>query len=356
MKRGEIRVEAVDVHYGAKQVLQATDLSVAAGEFFTLLGSSGSGKSTLLRVIAGLLDPSAGTVCIDDRDVTAVPTQRRDIGFVFQNYALFPFLNVAENIEYGLKVAKRSAHERAVRVDEMLDLVGLGDLRDRRPDQLSGGQQQRVALGRALALSPSVLLLDEPLGALDRGLRQELGGEIRRIQQETGTTAVYVTHDQEEAFILSDRLGVMTDGRIVQVGAPADVYKWPDDLFVAEFLGRTNQLLGTTSADGRRIDFPGGSYVTAHQPAAAARDGVAVVRPEQIDVRAQPHTGPGWDELGTATVTESRFHGQRQAVRLQWQGQLLNADLNPHHDVPQIGDVVSLAVQRGRTPIFTQLP
>jgi ABC-type Fe3+/spermidine/putrescine transport system ATPase subunit len=355
MNRGEVNVEAVDLHYGPKQVLTSTDLKVAAGEFFTLLGSSGSGKSTLLRVIAGLLDTSNGTVQIDGRDVTKVPTQRRDIGFVFQNYALFPFLTVAENVEYGLKVAKRPAAERAKRVNEMLDLVGLGDLRDRHPHQLSGGQQQRVALGRALALSPSVLLLDEPLGALDRGLRQDLGAEIRRIQQETSTTAVYVTHDQEEAFILSDRLGVMTEGKIVQVGTPAEVYKRPNSLFTAEFLGKANRLdaVGHASADGT-ISFPNGRSLRTLAPIAAAKECIAVVRPEQLGVHTTEPASGDVDVLGEAVVASSRFHGQRQAVALDWCGTRLTADLNPHQDLPSEADRVWLTVPRGQTPAFSK--
>ncbi|HEY2642393.1 MAG TPA: ABC transporter ATP-binding protein, partial [Galbitalea sp.] len=224
--------------------LAGIDLTIDGGEFMTLLGPSGSGKTTLLRIIAGLIEPSAGSVLIDQVDVTSLPTQQRDISFVFQSYALFPHLTVSQNIEFPLRMRNVDRRARGRRVEEMLELVSLEEMGHRMPAQLSGGQQQRVALARALAHRPKVLLLDEPLGALDRRLRQQLGGELRRILREAAVTTIYVTHDQEEAFILSDRVAVMSRGRIRQVGTPVQIYTRPVDMFVANFVGETNTFTG----------------------------------------------------------------------------------------------------------------
>jgi ABC-type Fe3+/spermidine/putrescine transport system ATPase subunit len=352
--RGEVTAMAVGLDYNGKPALDDTDLRVHAGEFFTLLGPSGSGKTTLLRIIAGLLDPTRGRVDIDGEDVTHVPTQRRDIGFVFQNYALFPYLTVAQNIEFGLKVRRIEGAARKRRVDEMIELVALGGLGDRHPGQLSGGQQQRVALARALAQGPRVLLLDEPLGALDRALRQDLGAEVRRIQRESNTTAIYVTHDQDEAFILSDRMGVMRDGQICQLGRPEDIYRAPADLFVAKFLGQAN-LIDVTVVD-RGGDTTtvawNGSRITARTSAhVAGPDATCVIRPEQITVCGEA-VPAGYDRLGSARVTSSRFLGQRQNVRFDLDGVALTADLDPYGVVPVAGDLVTLCVRAGEVALI----
>src|SRR3954451_2012217 len=242
-----VRAEGITHEYGEHVALERMDLAVPRGQFFTLLGPSGSGKTTLLRIFAGLLAPTSGRVHIGGRDVTDVDVQERNIGFVFQSYALFPHLSVGDNIAFPLKVRGVAKADRERRVTEVIELVQLQGLEQRRPGQLSGGQQQRVAIARALVFEPEVLLLDEPLGALDRRLRQTLGAELRRIQQETSITAIYVTHDQEEAFLLSDTVVVMNDGAVHQNGAPADFYGRPADLFVATFLGDTNVLRGPVS-------------------------------------------------------------------------------------------------------------
>ncbi|MDO7882664.1 ABC transporter ATP-binding protein [Salinibacterium soli] len=350
--RGRVVASGVGLDYDGSTALDDASIEVHAGEFFTLLGPSGSGKTTLLRIIAGLLDPQRGRVAIDDVDVTHTPTQKRDIGFVFQNYALFPHLTVAENVEFGLKIRKVRSDARAARVAEILELTALGGLGDRYPAQLSGGQQQRVALGRALAQRPRVLLLDEPLGALDRALREDLGAEIRRIQQEAQTTAIYVTHDQDEAFILSDRMGVMRDGRIQQIGTPEELYRAPNDLFVATFLGKTNlfpgEVVETTSA-GTVVRI-GDSLVTARPHATSDATSVyCSVRPEQLVVSDTVPTGH--HKLISAVVTDSRFLGQRQTVRLAAEGIQCSADLDPYGPVPAVGERITLSVRIGESAL-----
>ena len=354
--RGSVVATDVGLDYNGQTALDDASVTINAGEFFTLLGPSGSGKTTLLRIIAGLLEPQRGSIQIDGTDVTHMPTQKRDIGFVFQNYALFPHLTVAENIEFGLKVRKVRGAALKARLDEMIELVALGGLADRHPAQLSGGQQQRVALGRALAQRPRVLLLDEPLGALDRSLRQDLGAEIRRIQQEAQTTAIYVTHDQDEAFILSDRMGVMNHGRITQIGRPEHLYRAPDDLVVAKFLGKTNLFpaeVVETGAKGAKVRI-GSRVVTARSGAAGKGDLVfCSVRPEQLVISGDD-VPRGHDILSTAVVTDSRFLGQRQSVKLDAEGIECSADLDPYGRVPAVGDRITLSVRSGETALVAR--
>jgi putative spermidine/putrescine transport system ATP-binding protein len=244
-----IRLVALRKTYGDVVALEQLDLEVREGEFFTLLGPSGSGKTTTLRLIAGFERPDAGTVELEGADVTGRPPYERDVNTVFQDYALFPHMSVAENVGYGLRVAKVGRTDRARRVAEALALVRLPDIGDRRPVQLSGGQRQRVALARALVNRPRALLLDEPLGALDLKLRQEMQLELKRLQAELGITFVYVTHDQDEALGMSDRIGVFSAGRLEQVGTPGEVYEQPVNDFVAGFVGTSNVL----ARDGRRF-------------------------------------------------------------------------------------------------------
>jgi putative spermidine/putrescine transport system ATP-binding protein len=245
----DIRLRGLVKRYGEVVAVDAVDLDVARGEFFTLLGPSGSGKTTTLRMIAGFERPDAGSIELAGRDVSQLPPFQRDVNTVFQDYALFPHMNVADNVGYGLRVAKVPREQRRRRVDEALEMVRLPGLGGRKPAQLSGGQRQRVALARAIVNRPQVLLLDEPLGALDLKLRQEMQVELKRIQQEVGITFVYVTHDQEEALTMSDRLAVFADGRIEQVGPPADVYEHPANEFVAGFVGVSNIV----ERDGQRF-------------------------------------------------------------------------------------------------------
>lgn len=349
-KRGEITVNQVSCDFSGTRVLHETDMAVQGGEFFTLLGPSGSGKTTLLRIIAGLIDFTSGSVSIDGSDVTHLPTQQRDIGFVFQNYALFPHLTVEQNIAFGLKVRKVRGPNLAKRVDEMLELTELGDLRDRHPSQLSGGQQQRVALGRALAQRPRLLLLDEPLGALDRRLRQDLGAEIRRIQQESETTAIYVTHDQEEAYILSDRMAVMESGYIRQVGAPREVYSSPNSSFVANFLGETNSFTAqivehATSGTTVRV----GEFVlntTTDQSLRAGDTCTLSARPEQIRLSAHAADVPaGYEPVANVSVTDARFFGQTIRVRLSDANGAYLVDLDSTESIPEVGTPAVMSIR-----------
>jgi putative spermidine/putrescine transport system ATP-binding protein len=245
----DIRLRGLEKRYGGVAAVDGLDLDVLRGEFFTLLGPSGSGKTTTLRMIAGFERPDRGTIELGGTDVSDRPPFERDVNTVFQDYALFPHLSVADNVAYGLRVRKVPRAERLRRTDEALEMVRLPSLGGRRPAQLSGGQRQRVALARAIVNRPQVLLLDEPLGALDLKLRQEMQVELKRIQQDVGITFVYVTHDQEEALTMSDRLAVFNHGRIEQVGAPAEVYERPRSEFIAGFVGVSNLL----ERDGRRF-------------------------------------------------------------------------------------------------------
>ncbi|HYL51180.1 MAG TPA: ABC transporter ATP-binding protein [Acidimicrobiia bacterium] len=247
--RPAVRLTAIRKHFGSVVAADGVDLEIGEGEFFTLLGPSGSGKTTLLRILAGFERPDAGTVELAGVDVTRTPPYLRDVNTVFQDYALFPHMTVAQNVEYGLRVRRVARGERRVRAERALDMVRLSGLGGRRPVQLSGGQRQRVALARAIVNEPEVLLLDEPLGALDLKLRQEMQIELKRIQREVGITFIYVTHDQEEALTMSDRLAVMDRGRIEQLGSPVDVYERPATEFVAGFIGVSNLI----DRDGHRI-------------------------------------------------------------------------------------------------------
>ena len=238
----DIRLRGLTKRYGDFAAVDGVDLDVAQGEFFTLLGPSGSGKTTTLRLIAGFAIPDEGTIELRGTDVGALPPYARDVNTVFQDYALFPHMTIGENVEYGLKIAKVEKAERRRRAAEALELVRLPAHEGRKPAQLSGGQRQRVALARAIVNRPKVLLLDEPLGALDLKLRQEMQVELKRIQGDVGITFVYVTHDQEEALTMSDRLAVFNEGRIEQVGVPAEVYEHPANTFVAGFVGVSNVL------------------------------------------------------------------------------------------------------------------
>jgi putative spermidine/putrescine transport system ATP-binding protein len=246
----DVSVSALRKHYGEVKAVDGVDLDIARGEFFTMLGPSGSGKTTTLRLIAGFERPDGGVVQLQGRDVSTLPPYQRDVNTVFQDYALFPHMTVQENVEYGLRVKRRySRDERRRRAHEALVMVRLEGYGSRKPSQLSGGQRQRVALARAIVNRPQALLLDEPLGALDLKLRQELQIELKRIQQDLGLTFVYVTHDQEEALTMSDRIAVFNDGKVEQVGTPAEMYEHPRTVFVAGFIGTSNVL----ERNGRRF-------------------------------------------------------------------------------------------------------
>jgi sulfate/thiosulfate transport system ATP-binding protein len=311
-----IVLEQLTKRYQDHPVVNNVSLEIADGEFFVLLGPSGSGKSTVLRMIAGLAGVDGGRVLLHDRDVTHLPPRRREVGFVFQHYALFRSMTVAENVEFGLSIRRVPKAERRRRRDELLELVGLAGLGGRVPRQLSGGQQQRVALARALAHNPQVLLLDEPFGALDARIRVELRRTIREIQRELKVTTIFVTHDQEEAFDLADRLAVLNFGRLLEHGPPAELYLRPQTEFVATFLGTANLVVGECTAKGVKVgplEFP--MSPEAQAPADPRRVQV-LFRPEDVDLR-DTAADPAHPVLGEGVVEQSSFLGSIERLRLR---------------------------------------
>jgi spermidine/putrescine transport system ATP-binding protein len=292
---GHVQLENLTKRYGGHEAVRGIDLDIPPGEFFSLLGPSGCGKTTTLRMIAGFERPSGGRVLLDGKDVSGTPPNRRNVNTVFQSYALFSHLTVAENVAFGLRFTKATRGETRIRVGEALSLVQMQEFRDRKPHQLSGGQQQRVALARALILNPSVLLLDEPLGALDAKLRKTLQVELKALQEQVGVTFVYVTHDQEEALTMADRLAVMSGGRIEQVGSPREVYEEPASAYVADFLGVSNLLDAEAvdvASDGRcRVRVGDFDLLASHGHTSATGPVKVVVRPERVRVEAPEETG-----------------------------------------------------------------
>jgi sulfate transport system ATP-binding protein len=312
-----ITLERITKRYNGQPVVNDVSLEVSEGEFFVLLGPSGSGKSTLLRAIAGLSDIDGGSIALHGQDVTQVGARERGVGFVFQNYALFRHLTVAENIEFALRVRGVKAAERRARRKELLKLVALEGFDERLPGQLSGGQQQRVAVARALAHRPPVLLLDEPFGALDAKIREELRRTIRTVQRELGITTVLVTHDQEEAFAMADRIGVMNLGRLLEAGDPHTLYARPATRFVATFLGAANLLLARQTPHGIQVgEEP--VDATGQQPPGGTREHevVALLRPEEVELAATPQDLTA-SCIGAAIVEDVQFTGALERVRLK---------------------------------------
>jgi spermidine/putrescine transport system ATP-binding protein len=296
VRGGAVRLVGLSKSFDEAQAVRGIDLDIHAGEFFSLLGPSGCGKTTTLRMIAGFEPPTSGQILLDGADLVSVPAHKRPVNTVFQSYALFPFMDVADNVAFGLRYQGVSRADGRRRVAEMLELVQMSEHARRRPAQLSGGQQQRVALARALVLRPRVLLLDEPLGALDAKLRKHLQLELKAIQQEVGVTFVYVTHDQEEALTMSDRLAVMRDGRVEQLGPPEAVYAAPETAYVAGFLGSANvldvEVLGDDGGDGSTVTARlGGLGLRAVGSGRTGRRTV-VVRPERIALEPAEAAGP----------------------------------------------------------------
>jgi ABC-type Fe3+/spermidine/putrescine transport system ATPase subunit len=326
MDRMSIALDQVTKRYQGATVVNDVSLDIGDGEFFVLLGPSGSGKSTLLRAIAGLTGVDHGRIALHGRDVTHLAARKRGVGLVFQNYALFRHMTVADNIEFALRVRRVRGAKRRARRKELLRLVALEGMDDRLPAQLSGGQQQRVAVARALAHNPDVLLLDEPFGALDAKIREELRRTIRQVQRELGITTVLVTHDQEEAFALADRIGIMNLGRLLELGRPDDLYARPSTRFVATFLGAANLLLARESARG--ISFGRGPVIVphAHGLPVREREVVAVLRPEEIELAASR------DRLTTAyvadgVVEEILFSGALERLRVRLEKGAAGADV-----------------------------
>ena len=301
-----LTLQKVSKHYGTLRAADEVELEVQEGEFVTFLGPSGSGKTTTLEIVAGFTKPTSGKVLIDGKPVTA-PPHKRDIGMVFQNYALFPHMTAADNVGYPLKVRKISKEERRRRVNEALDMVGLADSGARYPNQLSGGQQQRVALARALVFRPRIVLLDEPLGALDKKLREHLQLEIKRIQHELGITMVYVTHDQEEALVMSDRIAVFNEGRIQQIGTTEEIYEQPASLFVADFIGESNIFQGSLKDNDGTQCIVSGEFRFKIPADASPRIGegpvALVIRPERLRILG-PEAQPEVDENAVEAIVE----------------------------------------------------
>jgi putative spermidine/putrescine transport system ATP-binding protein len=307
-----VRLEGISKHYGDVVAVESIDLDVRDGEFFSMLGPSGSGKTTTLRMIAGFEQPTTGRILLHGRDVTAIPPFDRDVNTVFQDYALFPHLSVGDNVAYGLMVRKVPRAERTARVTDALRMVRLEGFDLRKPNQLSGGQRQRVALARALVNRPRVLLLDEPLGALDLKLREEMQIELKAIQQQVGITFIYVTHDQEEALTMSDRLAVFNAGRIEQLGSPADVYERPATRFVAGFVGTSNLLTG----DAARSTL--------------GRAGTFTIRPEKIRLASQDAAPAGDESSALGTIQSVVYLGPdtRYIVELEAGARLVVTEQN----------------------------
>ena len=288
MKENIIRLNNINKSYGSNQIVKDLTLEVLKGEFLTLLGPSGCGKTTTLRMIGGFETPDSGQVFLNEKDVTFMPPNKRDVNTVFQNYALFPHMTVNENIEYGMKVKKIKKNERLERVNKVLKMVQMENFATRKPKEMSGGQQQRIAVARAIVNNPSVLLLDEPLGALDLKLRKEMQIELKHLQKSLGMTFIYVTHDQEEALTMSDRIAVMNDGRIDQLDTPELIYNNPKTVFIADFIGETNLLKGKIDSfqgNGAIIDLFGHKFKADNHETFKLEEYVNVsIRPENLIV------------------------------------------------------------------------
>jgi putative spermidine/putrescine transport system ATP-binding protein len=321
-----VDLEGIRKTFAEVTALEQLDIAIDRGEFLSFLGPSGCGKTTALRIIAGFERTDAGRVVVDGEDLTHVPPNRRDMGMVFQAYSLFPNMTAADNVDFGLRVRKKGGGERSKRVQELLEIVGLGHAGDRYPHQLSGGMQQRVALARALAIEPRILLLDEPLSALDAKVRVQLREEIRRVQTQLGITTLYVTHDQEEALSISDRVVVMSQGRVEQIGPPVEIYDEPATPFVAEFVGTMNRLESTVT-DGERGEV---EYGGVRIPVAAARGRrqgerlLVLVRPESMALADA--NGSGDAQLAGEIVSHT-FLGSVTRIRVAAQGGEISADV-----------------------------
>jgi spermidine/putrescine transport system ATP-binding protein len=356
VRRASVQVDSVAQRFGSFTALDGVSLSVAAGEFAVLLGPSGSGKTTLLSIIGGFLTPAAGRVLIDGRDMTTVPPAKRPTATVFQDYALFPHMNLGANVAFGLRMRGMPRKTRCARAEEMLALVGLGGTAAKKPHELSGGQRQRVALARSLAVEPAVLLLDEPLGALDLKLRRQMQEELKRIQREVGTTFIHVTHDQEEAMAIADRVVVMNAGRIEDEGEPQRVYLKPRTRFSAGFMGQSSLLDGSVADVGLDVVAVATKLGTV-KVARANAENVAIgepvllsIRPEHFSIAKAEH---GTQPLGEAVVQDISFQGTVHQARMRHLG---DQDFRPTVLLPQTttarpGDTLALFV-RSDSPVL----
>lgn len=304
-----IALNGISKKFGPVTALHPTDLRVEKGEFLTLLGPSGSGKTTLLNLIAGAIGPTTGVILLDGRDITRMPPRDRGIGMVFQNYALMPHMTVFENVAFPLRVRRQPSETIRSKVTEALERVGLRAFEDRKPRQLSGGQQQRVGIARCIVYSPAIIMMDEPLGALDKNLREQMQGEIKRLHKEIGTTFIYVTHDQEEALNMSDRICLMNMGGIAQLGTPDQLYFQPSTRFVAEFIGESNLISGRVTDDGR-IAIAGNRLITV--PGARRTEGselILMVRPEKVRISGIEELVDDGNDVLCGEIASSSFIG-----------------------------------------------
>jgi len=324
-----VEVRNLEKSYGSVKPVRGVSLDIKDGEFIAFLGSSGCGKTTTLRMIAGLINQDSGEILIDGKNVDGVKPWDRDIGFVFQNYALFPHLTSYENIAYGLKIRKWSKADINTQVKKIADLVEVGELLGRYPKQMSGGQQQRVALARALAINPMVLLLDEPLSGLDAKLRERMQYELRVMQRAASITSIYVTHDQNEAFALADRVVVMNEGKVAQIGAPEEIYSAPQSEFVAKFIGISSSfecVVKENRESGALLQFGEHLIAAAHRPGIAAGETVtAVIRTNMVDLRKQPPEG------GTCLpckIISNTLNGTYWRISVEIDGKEFKADLS----------------------------
>jgi putative spermidine/putrescine transport system ATP-binding protein len=342
-----LNIAGVQKTYGQTHVVREFDLTIERGEFVSFLGPSGCGKTTTLRMVAGFESPTTGAIHIDGKDVTRLRPNQRNVGMVFQSYALFPNMTVAENVGFGLKVAKQPAADVRARVEEMLKIIKLPALGGRYPYQLSGGQQQRVALARAIAIKPKVLLLDEPLSALDAKIRVSLREEIRSVQRSLGITTIYVTHDQEEALSMSDRIVVMSEGRIEQIGTPFEIYNFPRTRFVASFVGTLNILRG------RVVDGASGRIAIDDQEVVAGRGKLdaktgdirsVALRPEAVSLQDQ---GGDRNKL-VGTIEEVSFLGAVVRIRVRFKENAISMDTfnSPGAPPPERGQTASVSFAR----------
>ncbi|KAA3448239.1 spermidine/putrescine ABC transporter ATP-binding protein [Mesorhizobium sp. SARCC-RB16n] len=312
-----IELKDISKYFGSLAALHPTKLAVNRGEFLTLLGPSGSGKSTLLNLIAGGSGPSTGSIFLDGRDITRMPPRERGIGMVFQNYALMPHMTVFENVAYPLRARHFDRSAIRAKVTEALDRVGLRGLEDRKPRQLSGGQQQRVGIARCIVYAPAIIMMDEPLGALDKNLREQMQGEIKRLHKDLGTTFIYVTHDQEEALNMSDRICLMSLGAIAQLGTPDDLYFRPRSRFVAEFIGESNIITGRVEGNGRMLVSGNETFLVPHEKRSTGSELTVMVRPERVRICGSAESVTTGENVLDGEVVGTAFVGGTTRVAIQ---------------------------------------
>ncbi|HNB25761.1 MAG TPA: ABC transporter ATP-binding protein [Alphaproteobacteria bacterium] len=340
-----LRLTGITRFFDGTLAVDDVNLDVADGEFLTLLGPSGCGKTTTLRMVAGFIVPDRGDIWFGERRMTEVPPHKRNTAMVFQSYALFPHMSVADNVGFGLRMRKTDPAERATRIAEALEIVGLTGLEKRRPGQLSGGQQQRVALARAIVTRPDVLLFDEPLSNLDAKLREKVRHEIRELQTRLGITAIYVTHDQDEALVMSDRIVVMNRGRIEQIGVPAEIYRRPKTAFVADFLGLANIVEGTLEGEGR-VMTPLGALRVADTAGIRANPVKICWRPEDMKLAAS-----GQENRISGVARQVIFRGHVTEVRLEVNGQSLRVQVDSDRQIRE-GDTLTFGLAADRIRVL----